>query len=386
MGMVVTAAIWLLFVMVTLWPPFRRGPFGAVVFVLTMTVNEIPVVLLAVFGVTIAVTDRPVGVPATVAAVILAGVTSIGLIWLQVRAHTARAMLEAVLVKELGTNWRTVQRSDQAPGQLPAVPWLRGIFLPFQRRTRGVGRVRNLTYGPDRAHRVDLYRGPSTDNLRPVLVHLHGGGFVQGGKSREGVTLLNQLAAHGWLCLSASYRLGAAGEHPNPLVDTKRVIAWIRANAREYGADPSQIFVVGSSAGGHLAVSAALTAGHTELQPGFEADDTSVAGVVVLYGYLGARTATRSSSPALLARPDAPPMLIIHGANDTMVPPNSTRAVAATLRSPSHCPVVFIELPHSQHSFDFFASVRARSVADAAEAFLNWARTRDGDRAPDQVS
>jgi len=228
--------------------------------------------------------------------------------------------------------------------------------------------------------------GPSTENLRPVLLHLHGGGFVQGGKSREGITILNHLAAHGWLCLSANYRLGAAGEHPNPLVDTKRVIAWVRENAQDYGADPSQIFVVGSSAGGHLAVSAALTAGHAELQPGFEAADTGVAGVVVLYGYLGARTAARSSSPALLARPEAPPMLIVHGAHDTMVPPSSTRAVAATLRSASHNPVVFIELPSAQHSFDFFASVRARSAADAAEAFLNWARTRDGDRAPDQAS
>ena len=312
---------------------------------------------------------------------ILVSVTGTGLIWLQVRARTARFVLEAALANELGTNWCSAQGADRTPGQLGAVPWLRGILLPFQRRMQGVERVRNLSYGPDRAHCLDLYRGPSPNNLRPVLVHLHGGGFVRGGKSREGVLLLNQLAAHGWLCLSVNYRLGTAGEHPNPLMDTKRVIAWIRANAQKYDADPAQVFVIGSSAGGHLAVSAALTAGHTGFQPGFEAVDTSIAGVIVLYGYLGARTTARSSSPALLARPDAPPMLIVHGANDTLVPPRSTRAVADALRSLSRRPVVLVELPHTQHSFDLFASVRARVVADAAEAFLNWTQTGNGDRA-----
>ena len=97
-----------------------------------------------------------------------------------------------------------------------------------------------MSYGPGPAHRVDLYRGPGTTTARPVLIHLHGGGFVSGGKSRESVVMLSQLAAHGWLCLSADYRLRADGQHPNPLVDTKRLIAWIRENADEFGADPSK--------------------------------------------------------------------------------------------------------------------------------------------------
>jgi acetyl esterase/lipase len=366
-GIVVTAAVWALFVCLALWPPVRRGRLGFTVFLLTMTVNEIPLVLLAVFGVAMWVSEHPVGVAATVVTGVLAGVTAGGLIWLQGRARSARTALEAALVEELGVD---------GPSVLAATPWLRGILLPFQRRSRGVERVRNLSYGPDRAHRVDLYRGSWTGQGRPVLVHLHGGGFVRGGKSREGLAMLHQLAAHGWLCLSADYRLGSAGRHPNPLVDTKRLITWIREHAEEHGADPSKVFLAGSSAGGHLAVSAALTHDRAEFQPGFEAADTSVAGVVVLYGYLGARTADPSSSPALLARPDAPPTLIVHGAYDTAVPPSGTRAVAATQRGASRSPVVFVELPHTQHDFDLFASVRARLAADAVEAFLDWACAR----------
>ena len=373
MGLVVTTAVWAVFVVVALWPPFRGGTLGFVVFVLTMTVNEIPLVLLVVFVASMAITESPAGAPATIVGSVLAAVVVIGLIWLQVRARTARPVLQAALDAGLGTGWRNPRQRDG----LPATSWLRGILLPFQRRSRGVHRKRNVSYGPERAHRLDIYQSPlPTRSARPVLVHLHGGGFGQGGKSREGITMLNQLAAHGWLCMSANYRLGSAGRHPNPLTDTKRVIAWIRDHADDHGADPTQVFLTGSSAGGHLALSAALTHDRTGLQPGFEAADTSVAGVMVWYGYLGARTPDPSSSPALLARPDSPPTLIINGTNDTAVP-QGTREIATTLRRASRNPVILVDLPHTQHDFDFFASVRARVAADAAEAFLNWARTRD---------
>lgn len=374
MGMVVTTAVWAVFVVGSLWPPFRRGALGFAVSVLTMTLNEIPLPLLAVFTVSMAITEPPSDGPAIVVSAILAVVTCIGLIWLQARARTARPAFAVALDSGLGALWGESGPGAGPPARplLSATPWLRGIFRPFQRRVPGVQRVRDLSYGPERAHRLDLFRGPRTGGARPVLVHLHGGGFVQGGKSREGVAMLNQLAAHGWLCVSANYRLNAAGRHPNPLVDTKRVIAWVREHAGEHGADPSRVFLAGSSAGGHLAMSAALTPRQAQLQPGFEAADTSVAGVIVLYGYLGPRTSDPASSPELLARPDAPPMLIIAGANDTAVPPG-TAAVVATLRRASSNPVVFVTLPHTQHNFDLFASVRARVAAEAAQAFLHWA-------------
>ncbi|MDQ2847835.1 MAG: alpha/beta hydrolase [Actinomycetota bacterium] len=375
--MVVTAAIWALFVAATLRPPFRHGPLGFAVFVVTMTFNEIPLLVLVAFVVSMGFAGRPDGVPWTVVGVVLAGATVAGLIWLQVRARTARTALEGGLDQGLGRQRRTARRGGGSTGQLPPTPWWPGVLLPFQRRTRGVVRKRNLSYGPDPAHRVDLYRGQEssrgTVTGRPVLIHLHGGGFVSGSKSRESITMLNHLAAHGWLCLSANYRLRAAGQHPNPLIDTKRLIAWIRENSDELGADPSQVFLAGCSAGAHLAVSAALTPNAAEFQPSFEAAETSVAGVLALYGYLGPRTSDPSSSPASLARADAPPMLVVHGANDTAVSASSTRAVVAALRHRSRSPILFVELPHTQHSFDRFASVRSRMTATAAEAFLSWA-------------
>ncbi len=378
--MVVTAAIWLVFVVATLRPPLRHGAPGFVVFVLTMTLNEIPLPLLAVFVVSMSFADRPDGLPSAVAGAVLAGATVVGLIWLQVRARTARTALQVGLDHGLDPQWRGAQQGAGPAGQLPPTPRWPGILRPFQRRARAVIRVRNLSYGPDPAQRVDLYcqrkPAPGPPTVRPVLIHLHGGGFVSGSKSRESLAMLNSLAAHGWLCLSADYRLRGGGQHPNPLVDTKRLIAWVRASAAELGADPSQVFLAGCSAGGHLAVSAALTPNAAELQPGFETAQTSVAGVIVLYGYLGPRTSDPSSSPASLASqasPLVPPMLIVHGADDTVVSVSSTRAVAEAVRRISSSPVVFVELPHTQHSFDRFASARSRMAAAAAEAFLRWA-------------
>lgn len=66
-------------------------------------------------------------------------------------------------------------------------------------------------------------------------------------------------------------------------------------------------------------------------------------------------------------------MLVVHGANDTAIPVRNTHGVSDVLGRTSRSPVIFVELPHTQHSFDFFASVRSRMAADAAEAFLNWA-------------
>lgn len=379
MGLLVTTAIWALFVATTLWLPFRRGPAGFAIFVVTMACNEIPLALLSVFVASVAVSlgDAVGETGPMIAALVIACLVAIGMVWLQVRARSVRPAFEAALSTSLGADWRASIRPEFVTPVPPAAPWVGGILLPFQRHMGTVERVRNVPYATGgRAHLLDIYRRKDAATRRPVVIHLHGGGFVQGGKSRESIALLNQLADHGWICFSANYGLRSQGAFPRSLVDTKRVIAWVRADAAEHGADPDQIYLVGGSAGGHLAISAALTASDSRFQPGFEQADTSVAGAVSLYGYLGPRVSDPASSPASLARPDAPPILIVQGAKDTTLPPAVAPSVAAALRSVSTSPIVYAELPDTQHDFDFFSSVRTRVVANATEAFLGWARSR----------
>lgn len=387
MGLLTTGLIWALFVATTLWFPIRRGRLGFGIFVVTMTLNEIPSVLLVVFvaSVIAILADGFVdSVLITVASLAVSCLVAAGLVWLQVRAWTAWPAWEAALSDHLGADWWVAERMGDARRVAPAGVWVRGILLPFQRREASVERMRDIPYVPggSKSHVLDVYRrrdaviGHDRAAGRPVLIHLHGGGFVQGGKSRESVVLLNRLADHGWVCISANYGLRSEATFPQPLVDTKRVIAWVREHASELGADAAAVFLAGASAGGHLAICAALTAGDARFQPGFEDADTSVRGVVTLYGYLGARGQDPASSPAALAGPDAPPLLIVHGGRDTALPPAGPRSVVAVLRARSRAQVVYVELPNAQHGFDFFGSVRARSVAVGVEAFLEWARAR----------
>lgn len=381
MGLLVTVVIWAAFVATALWIPFGRGSLGFVVYILTMACNEIPLILSVVFVASVAATltdTPPEESQLTAVALGLALLVVLGLVWLQVRARSVRPAFESALTTTLGTDWRArIPSESGGPFRREAV-WSSGILLPFQRHRRTVERVRNVPYAVGgRAHLLDIYRRKDRDtDQQPVLIHLHSGGFVSGGKSRESVALLNQLADHGWFCVSANYALRAAGAFPESLVDTKRVIAWVRAHSREHGTDSGRIFLVGASAGGHLAISAALTARTPRFQPGFDDADTSVAGAVSLYGYLGARGADPASAPVNLARPNAPPLLIVHGSKDTSLPFEVARTVADSLRSVSESPVVYVELPDTQHGFDLFASVRARFAADAVESFLEWTSAR----------
>ena len=76
----------------------------------------------------------------------------------------------------------------------------------------------------------------------PPLLQIHGGAWVIGDKREQGLPLMHHLAASGWVCFNANYRLSPRATLPDHLVDCKRALAWIREHADEYGVDPD--FVV----------------------------------------------------------------------------------------------------------------------------------------------
>ncbi len=257
-------------------------------------------------------------------------------------------------------------------------PYVRILFAPTFVRRCDVERVADIGYGDaGRRNRLDLYRHRSRPSGCPVLIHLHGGGFAHGRKNRESLPLLYRLASQRWLCVSANYRLGPTARFPDHLIDAKKVIAWVREHGGEYGADPTVVVVAGSSAGAHLAASAALTPNDPVFQPGFESVDTSVTAAVCLYGYYGPLDGDDAgpSSPGALVGSQAPPFLVAHGDHDTYVPVESARGFVGRLRRGSRRAVVYAELPGAQHSFDLFHSLRFEAVVDAVEAFCAGVRS-----------
>ena len=108
--------------------------------------------------------------------------------------------------------------------------------------------------------RVLTYRPVTSDNPRPAIVHIHGGGFVMGAPEMKDVE--NRFFASELSCAiySVDYRLAPEAPHPAPLEDIYSVFLWLHANAGRLGLDPARIGIKGESGGGGFAAAAALYA------------------------------------------------------------------------------------------------------------------------------
>ena len=87
--------------------------------------------------------------------------------------------------------------------------------------------------------------------------------------------------------------------------------------------------------------------------------ETGIAGLICRYGYYG----------DLAPHGDMPPMLLVHGQKDTLVPARDVRAFAERVREASSRPVSYAELPGAHHAFDMFESIRSAAVSEAVEQF-----------------
>ena len=112
------------------------------------------------------------------------------------------------------------------------------------------------------SQRLDLYM-PKGVVKPPLVVWIHGGGFVFGDedimKFDEAAKLLEVFIKNGMAVASVNYRLAQESPFPAAGVDTKRAIRFLRANASKYGYDPKRFATGGDSAGGYLALMAAIT-------------------------------------------------------------------------------------------------------------------------------
>jgi acetyl esterase/lipase len=376
-GYLTAVVIVTLYTAVILRAPRRPVGLARASFLLTHWVSEYPFIALAALAVS-TVLALAQNTPTSAGDWVLLGaaaVTALGLVLAIWRAALAVAVVEQALDDQLGDAWRS---EGAAPaGRRPVSPLraLRDVCAPFPVRPRSVERIRDVAYGDvGKRNLMDLYRcRDAPPRPMPVLIHFHGGHFQIGRKGREALPLLHRLAGQGWLCISANYRLRAAGRFPNSLLDAKAVIAWARTHAAEYGADPTAIVVAGGSAGAHLAAMAALTPNHPSFQPPGADVDTTVAAAVCLYGYYGGRTSgDPASSPQYYVTPQAPPFLLAAGENDNQIDVSHSDQFVARLRSISNAPVVYFRLPGAQHSFDLLRSLRFDEVGDGIVAFLRW--------------
>lgn len=110
-----------------------------------------------------------------------------------------------------------------------------------------IERFDNISYGPEL---LDVYRPKNADKL-PVIVSVHGGGWVYGDKDRYQYYCLD-LARRGFAVVNFTYRLAPKHKYPAALEDTCSAFAWVLSHADEYGFDLKNVFAVGDSAGANL--------------------------------------------------------------------------------------------------------------------------------------
>jgi acetyl esterase/lipase len=216
----------------------------------------------------------------------------------------------------------------------------------------------DLVYGEVPGFRpleLDLYLPEAGAAPVPVIVHVHGGGWRRGSRRvplpRLGAGFYGELAARGFAVAAIDYRLSGEARYPAAVADVRAAIGWVREHADAYGMDAERVFAWGDSAGGHLALLAALTGSGvqgvvawfpvTDL-PGL-ASDVAAAGGQPDPGpesrealFLGAPAASvpgvaREASPVTYASAAAPPVLLMHGAADNLVPPAQSIRLAGAL-------------------------------------------------------
>jgi acetyl esterase/lipase len=279
---------------------------------------------------------------------------------------------------------------------------------PVRPKLYDVKAVRDITYynvrrDPDAyRHRLDVYRPRGKDSC-PVLLFLHGGGWVAGSKDDVlGLygygTIARCLARRGLVVVLPNYRLSPGVRHPEHVRDVARAFAWTCKNIRKYGGDPRRVFVGGHSAGGHLAALLATDETYLKAEGRSRKDVRGVVAVSAVYRVddlelklsLGdARGAmrfnahvrpfavafgkdpkvARQASPLTHVRPGLPPFLLLNAGLDYPRLRRQAKEFTAALKKDS-CEVRAQVIPWRTHETLLFDVVRGSADRATTEAIL----------------
>jgi acetyl esterase len=302
------------------------------------------------------------------------------------RASRSRATLLLMITAVVATAWSSV-----ALGRMFSEFRTHGVPINLV-RTLGMRVIPRSTpdddvvYGTWQAQPLHLLvykpRSPIPGQSAPILLYIHGGGFTAGDRFESGSNL-RWFTDRGWLALSIDYALSSADRHLWDIATNEVACAmvWTAANAARLGGDPGRISLLGSSAGGNLAINAAYLANAGQLESSCGGTVPRVAAVSALYPPVDLAAAWASQVPAIsdMARqfntyyvggspqqfPDryrfvasathisaaAAPTLVIFGANDHLVPPDATDRFAQQARD-AGIDIASIRFPYGDHAFN----------------------------------
>jgi acetyl esterase/lipase len=230
-------------------------------------------------------------------------------------------------------------------GTSPIIPASRPDPISTDFPVAKLGTVeRNITYctmdGVEL--KLDAYYPASANGRWPALVYIHGGSWT-GGDKRSPATQGDRVALveAGFLVVSINYRLAPEYRFPAMIEDAKCAVRYLRAHADEYNLDPERMGAFGNSAGGHIAALLGLANQSAGWDVGPYREYPSAVGAVVdLFGPADLTVLLENNSERVFRNEDlavaspvnhvtehAPPFLILHGDNDSLVPLEQSQAL-----------------------------------------------------------
>lgn len=263
-----------------------------------------------------------------------------------------------------------------------------------------------IKYGPFTKQSVDIAR-PQDDPPYPILIWLHGGGFLAGDKSLY-KNVSRSYAHHGYLVFNANYRLGPRWKFPAQIQDAARIIHWAVDRAERYGGDPANVFIAGDSAGAYLASFYASAVyrpslfdliGITQIAP-----KEAIRGLLLFYGLYDLKFLMESDFPpvrllfeslvgkkdktldrayiAEMASPlrqldvDFPPCFISAGEGDPVFPQSAALVEVLAKKGVAHTSLFFSKTDHPEAGHAFLNFHRKRCAKAAMAASLEFLAER----------
>ncbi|MGI9201916.1 MAG: NAD(P)H-binding protein [Woeseiaceae bacterium] len=197
-----------------------------------------------------------------------------------------------------------------------------------------------IAYGDLEHQTLDIYSPSASRAAAPLIVYFYGGGWIKG-KKEHFEFVASSLTEAGYVVVIADYRRFPEVVFPAFIEDGAAAVAWSLEHAGSYGADPKSLFLMGHSAGAHIAAMLSMDSSYLAA---YSIDTGQIQGLVGLSGPYDFLPLTEgylldvfpeetreASQPVNYVTAEAPPTLLIHGTDDDIVYAANSESLAATL-------------------------------------------------------
>lgn len=221
------------------------------------------------------------------------------------------------------------------------------------------GDVDTFAFAPGRGLSLDVYRPRDVSPGAPIVVFFHGGSW-RGGERGWVAFVGRALARHGAVGVVPDYRKAPAVRFPAFVDDAALAVAWARQQAAAIGGDPQRLYVMGHSAGAHIAAMLASDARYLAAVGLAPRDLAGMVGLAGPYDFepitgrkllevFGPASGHAATQPINFVDGDEPGFLLLHGERDRVVEPGNSVRLAARLRA-ADVPVTEIRFPGLGHA------------------------------------